>query len=188
MSQKGHPFPASGAFLLNNPIRRKIQPPSELVSKINIKPEDTVVDYGCGPAYYTLEIAKRAKTVFAVDISPDMLKKAKKAADKAGTQNIEFVLTDGKTLQLRDASVDIILLVTVYHEIGESETILKEFSRALKENGKLIIVEVVKKGIFPGAPVQNPTKLKAEIQANSFTFEKILPYRSYGMLFFTKKS
>ena len=41
-----------------------------------------MVDYGCGPAYYTLEIAKRAKT-FRLDISPEMLKKAKKAAAKA---------------------------------------------------------------------------------------------------------
>ncbi len=188
MSHKGHLFPASRAFLLDNPIRRMVQPPSELVDKLDIKPDYVVVDYGCGPGYYTLEIAKRAKTVFAVDISQAMLKKAKNAADKAETMNIQFVLTDGKNLQLKNDSSDIILLVTVYHEIGESEIILKEFKRILKVTGKLIIVEVVKKGIFPGAPVQNPATIKAEIESNSFILEKMVPYRSYKMFFFSKET
>jgi hypothetical protein len=47
-------------------------------------------------------------------------------------------------------------------------------------------VEVVKKGILPGAPVQNPETLKAEIEAGGFKLEQLLPYRGYGMLFFAK--
>jgi len=188
MSHKGHPYSASGAFFLDNPIRRWIQPPSELVEKLAISPNDVVVDFGCGPGYYTIELAKKAKMVMAVDLSPEMLKKVQKKAAKAGAKNIQFLQSDGKSLQLGDSSVDMILLVTVYHEIGESEAVLKEFGRVLKPEAKLIIVEVVKKGIFPGAPVQNPETLKSEIEAGKFKLEQMLPYKSYGVFFFTKKA
>jgi len=76
MSQKGHPYSASGAFFLDNPIRRWIQPPSELIEKLAINPNDVIMDFGCGPGFYTIELAKKAKMVVAVDLSLAMLKKA----------------------------------------------------------------------------------------------------------------
>jgi ubiquinone/menaquinone biosynthesis C-methylase UbiE len=186
MSHKGEAYHASGAFLLDNPIRRLIQPPAELLEKLEINSGDVVMDFGCGPGYYTIEIAKKAKAVVAVDLSPVMLEKTQNKAAKAGVKNIQFLQSDGKNIQREDGSVDIILLVTVYHEVGESEAVLKEFSRILKPKGKLAIVEVIKKGIFPGAPVQNPDVLKAEIEAASFKLEQMLPYRSYGIFYFSK--
>jgi len=66
--------------------------------------------------------------------------------------------------------------------------VLKEFSRILKPQGKLIIVEIIKKGIFPSAPVQNPKTLKAEIEAGNFKLEQLQPYKSYGVFFFIKKA
>jgi ubiquinone/menaquinone biosynthesis C-methylase UbiE len=187
MSHKGEAYSASGAFFLDNPIRRLVQPPAELIEKIAINSSDVVVDFGCGPGYYTIDLAKKAKKVVAVDISPEMLKKAQRKAQKANMKNIEFMQSDGKTLQLEDSSVEKILLVTVYHEVGENEVVLKEFGRVLKQEGKLVIVENIKKGIFPGAPVQNPETLKAEIEAVNFKLEKLLPYKTYGILFFVKK-
>jgi ubiquinone/menaquinone biosynthesis C-methylase UbiE len=120
MSQKGHAYPASGAFLLDNPIRRISQPPSELVEKLVINPEDVVVDFGCGPGYYTVEIAKRAKKLIAVDLSAEMLQKAQRKTAKAGAKNVQFLQSNEKNIQLPDGSADKILLVTVYHEIGQS--------------------------------------------------------------------
>lgn len=188
MSHKGHPYSASGALFLDNPIRRWIQPPSELIEKLVINPNDVVMDFGCGPGFYTIELTKKAKMVVAVDLSSEMLKKAQNKAAKARVENIQFLQSDGKKLQLDDGSADSILLVTVYHEISENEAVLKEFSRILKHSGKLAIVEVVKKGIFPGAPVQNPEALKAEIEAVNFNLEQMLPYKNYGIFFFTKKA
>ncbi len=187
MSHKGHPYSASGAFFLDNPIRRLIQPPSELIEKLAINPNDVAVDFGCGPGYYTIELAKKAKRVVAVDLSSGMLKKAQNKADKAGVKNIQFLQSNGTNIQIEDSSVDIIFLVTVYHEVGESEAVLKEFNRILKPESKLIIVEVIKKGIFPGAPVQNPEALKAEIEAGNFKLTQMQPYKRYGVFFFTKK-
>ena len=188
MSHKGEAYSASGAFFLDNPIRRLIQPPSELIEKLVINPNDVVVDFGCGPGYYTIELAKKAKGVVAVDLSAEMLKKAQNKAEKAGVKNIQFLQSEGTNIQIEDSSIDLVLLVTVYHEVGKSEAVLKEFGRILRPEGKLIIVEVIKKGIFPGAPVQNPDALKVEIEANNFKLKQMLPYRSYGIFFFAKKA
>jgi len=124
----------------------------------------------------------------AVDLSPEMLKKAQNKARKAEVKNIQFLQSNGTNIQLEDNAVDIILLVTVYHEVGESEAVLKEFNRILKPKGKLTVVEVIKKGIFPGAPVQNPNALKVEIESGKFRLEQMLPYKRYGVFFFTKKA
>ena len=188
MSHKGEAYSASGAIFLDNPIRRWIQPPSELIEKLAINPTDAVVDFGCGPGFYTIELAKKAKNVVAVDLSPEMLKKAQNKAAKAGVKNIQFLQSNGTSIQLENGSVDLILLVTVYHEVGENEAVLKEFSRILKPYGKLVVVEVIKKGILPGAPVQNPEALKAEFEAGNFAVEQMLPYKSYGIFFSTKKA
>ena len=188
MSHKGEAYSASGAFFLDNPIRRLIQPPSEFIKKIGISPDDVVVDFGCGPGFFTVELARRAKRVVAVDISAEMLKKAKNKASEAGVKNVEFLQSKGTNIQLEDGSVDLILLVTVYHEIGESEAVLKEFKRILKPSGKLAVVEVIKKGILPGAPVQNPEALKTEFEAGNFEVKQVLPYKNYGIFISTKKA
>jgi len=49
MSHKGEAYSASNAFFLDNPIRRWIQPPSELIGKLVIKPDDVAMDFGVGP-------------------------------------------------------------------------------------------------------------------------------------------
>ena len=181
------PYPASLSFLLNNPIRRWLQPPSELLDKLEIKSTDVVIDFGCGPGYYTFEIAKRAKQVIAVDISNEMLTKVQTKATKTNVKNIQFVQSDGKNIQIGDQAVDMLLLVTVYHEVHDHKVVLKEFNRILKSESKLTIVEVVKESRFPGAPVQDSDALKAEIEGSGFfKLEKTIPYKRYAVFVFAK--
>jgi len=186
MSHKGEAYSASGAIFLDNPIRRLFQPPSGIIEKLGLSPTDVAMDFGCGPGYFTIDLAKKAKHVVAADISPEMLKKVKKKAEKAKVQNIQFLQSDGKKIKLQDGSLDLILLVTVYHEVGDSETVLKEFDRVLKPTGKLAIVEVIKSGIFAFAPKQNPEAIKAEVEAANFKLQGMIPYKSYGVFLFTK--
>ncbi len=172
--------------MLDNPVRRWLQPAAELVEKIGLNTDDVVVDFGCGPGYYTTEIAKRAKAVVAVDISSEMLKKAQEKTLRAGITNVRFIQSNGREIKLPDDSVDKIVLVTVFHEIGDSGAVLKEFGRLLKPQGKLVIVEVVKKMIFPGAPVQNPEAVTAEVEKKDFKLEQMLPYKGFGIFFYGK--
>jgi len=106
---------------------------------------------------------------------------------KAHFANVEFLQSNGTNIQLESSSVDLILLVTVFHEIGDNPTVLKELSRVLKPSGRLVIVEVIKKGIIPGAPIQNPQTIEAEVSASNFKPQQIMPYKNYGVFFFSKK-
>jgi ubiquinone/menaquinone biosynthesis C-methylase UbiE len=188
MMRQEHPYSPTGAFFLDNPIRRWLQPPSEIINKLPINPNDVVMDFGSGPGFFTTELAKKAKTVIAVDLSSEMLSKAQKKAEKNKIKNIQFLQSNGKRLQLEPESVDLILLVTVYHEVNEHEAVLAEFSRVLKTKGKLAVVEVIHKGFFPSAPLQNPDVLQAEIESGNFILDKLIPYKNYGIFLFTKKS
>jgi ubiquinone/menaquinone biosynthesis C-methylase UbiE len=95
VSHKGHPYSASGAIFLDNPLRRLIQPPKELIEKLGITSSDTVVDFGCGPGYFTVELAKKAKNVVAIDVSLEMLKKAQNKTKRAHIENVKFLQSDG---------------------------------------------------------------------------------------------
>jgi ubiquinone/menaquinone biosynthesis C-methylase UbiE len=56
----------------------------------------TVVDFGCGPGYFTVELAKRARKVIAVDVQADMLKKAWRKIERANSKNVEFLQMTAK--------------------------------------------------------------------------------------------
>ena len=186
MSHEDHPYSASGAIFLDNPLRRLIQPPKELIEKLGITPSHIVVDFGCRPGYFTVDLAKKAKNVVAIDVSLEMLKKAQNKTKKAHIKNVKFLQSNGKTIELSDGSVDLILLVTVFHEIGDSQAVLKEFSRILKPNGRVAIVEVIKKGTFAFAPMQNPEALTAQVEADGFKLQEMKPYKAYGVFLFNK--
>ncbi len=188
MPHEEHAYPASGAWLLDNAIRRWLQPPFELIEKLGIHQTDVVMDFGCGPGYYTIELARKTKSVMAVDLSSEMLKKAQTKAEKSAIKNIKFVQSDGKSLQVEDGTVDMIFLVTVFHEVGDKQVVLREFGRVLKAEGKLVIVEVVRKGVLPGAPIQNPQAITAEVEKGKFKLEKMVPVKRYGIFFFNKAS
>jgi ubiquinone/menaquinone biosynthesis C-methylase UbiE len=117
---------------------------------------------------------------------PEMLKKAQNKAVKSEIKNIDFLQSDGTKIQLEDESVDLVLLVTVFHEVGESLKVLPELHRILNTTDKLAIVEVVKKGLFPSAPVQNPETLTAEVEAGNFKPLQLQHYKSYSVFLFTK--
>ncbi len=186
MSHKGEAYSSSGAFFLDNPIRRWLEQPKELTKLLALAPTDVVIDFGCGPGFFTIDLAKNVQTVIAIDISSQMLQKVQKKAAKHHINNIRFLQSDGASLQLNNASVDLVLLVTVYHEVGETETVLSQFSRVLKPSGRLVVVEVIKKGVFPGPPVQVPEVLQTEIEANNFKLQQMVSYKNYGIFFFNK--
>ena len=186
MSHEGHPYSASGAVFLDNPLRRWFQPPKELIEKLGINPDQVVMDFGCGSGFFTIDLAKKSKTVIGVDLSPEMLKKAQNKAKKKHVENIRFLQSNGKNLQVEDGSVDLVLLVTVFHEVGDTEAVLKEFERILKPFGRLAIVEVTKKSAFAFAPIQNTEKIRTKVEASNFKLQELNPYKAYSVFLFVK--
>ncbi len=174
------PFSPRLAFILMNPLRRRLDPPHRLIEQVLITNQDTVVDFGCGPGYYTIEIARRAKKTIGVDISEEMLKKARRAAAKAGV-TIEFLESTGESIELPSDSVDLILLVHVYHEILDKEKALVEFRRILRSGGRVVIQERTRKSglsrILPAPPVMDVNKIVDQARNVGLNQAEIEPYR-----------
>ncbi|MFX0105810.1 MAG: class I SAM-dependent methyltransferase [Candidatus Hodarchaeota archaeon] len=115
-------------------------PPPDKIKKTKIKKGDIVLDYGCGPGSYTIaaaEVVGDTGKVYATDIHPLAIDKVKESAKKRRLNNIETILTDCNT-ELDDNFVDFVLLLDIYHDLSDPESILKELHRVLKKDGWLI--------------------------------------------------
>lgn len=172
-------IPEKLAFTLDNPIRRFLDPPERLIEKLGINPDDTVVDFGCGPGYFLIPLAKVARRAIGVDVSPRMLKKASTKAKKEGV-SIELLQSNGTDIRLEDNSADLIFLNHVFHELDDKPTVLGEFHRILKPSGRLAIVERTRdswrllSNLRP--PVVDEKKLINEIQQTGFRFAQTITH------------
>jgi len=179
LASHGHKrFPQRLAFILNNRIRRFLSPPEQLILQLGVQPNDVVVDFGCGPGFFTIPLARRAAKTIGVDVSPRMLETASSNAQKNGVR-VEFVMSDGSEIKVEDRSVDLVLLVHVYHEIEDKQKALGEFSRILRENGRLTIVERVRGGIFSGRfgpPIMSEEQIGRDMELGGFTLNRTIPY------------
>jgi len=105
-----------------------------------------VLDAGCGPGRLTVPIAQAVGpegTVFAMDIQPDMLRRAQAKAGDASVSNVKFLLGGLGAGQLPHAAFDRACLVTVLGEIPDKNAALKEIYASLKPGGFLLINEVI---------------------------------------------
>ncbi len=120
----------------------------------------------------------------AVDVSPSMLAKTRRAAKKAGFA-IETVQSDGTRLALEDGSADVIFLAWVWHEVGRKEEVLREFRRVLKPGGKLVIVENVR---FPiGPPRVDTEELRGLVERSGFRLQERLRSLVSAIMTFVKE-
>ena len=134
--------------MLESEERRKVLPPEEILGKIHIKNTDVVIDFGCGIGFFSIPAAKLAKKVIAIDESEIMVKELKRRTEKI--KNIE-VIKDNKISQ----SADLILLITVLHEIENVEEFIKNCFTLLNDNGRLIIIDWAKKETIHSPPLNH---------------------------------
>ncbi len=136
------PCPASLAWLVNNPVRRRYMRP--ILDRVGIQPGERVLELGPGPGAFTLEAARRVGAegrLIAVDIQPEMIAQVEKRVREAGLINVETHVADAYHLPLDDASVDRAFLVTVLPEIPDQARTLAELYRVIRPRGVLSITE-----------------------------------------------
>ncbi|HUG94339.1 MAG TPA: DUF5060 domain-containing protein [Planctomycetaceae bacterium] len=135
-------FQAAG--WLERPEREKEEQLTKLVESLGLKPGMAVADIGAGSGVISVMLARKvgpAGTVFAVDIQEEMLSLLQKKAEQLGLENIEPVLGDIKSPSLEAESVDLALMVDVYHEFSFPYEMLAGIARALKPGGRVAFVE-----------------------------------------------
>lgn len=107
-------------------------------AKAALKPDMTIVDYGCGWGGMTVVIAPSVRTVHAVDISGNMLALAKQKAALRGVANIEFHHGDLSAIPLAPATADAVLAFNVLHLVDNPGATLAQIAALLRPGGLLI--------------------------------------------------
>jgi ubiquinone/menaquinone biosynthesis C-methylase UbiE len=133
---------------LSAPAREETQKPGELIRSMGLEPGMTVADVGTGVGYMLPFLSRRvgpAGRVLAEDIFDDFLAGAKQTSETQKLSNITFIKGAETDPNLPEGQVDMELVLDVYHHFDYPEKMLAALRKALKPDGKLIIVEYYKR-------------------------------------------
>ena len=102
---------------------------------------DTLMEFGCGTGLVGLKFARQVKSLIMIDTSPSMISVLK---DKINTTNVQVICGDIREQNLKKSSINLVFSLMVFHHINNIPEILSIFYDALKENGFVIIGDLVK--------------------------------------------
>ncbi len=129
------------------------------LSVADLKSGETVLDLGSGAGFDAFLAAKsvgKEGKVIGVDMTREMIKKAKKNADKMGVDNVEFRLGEIEELPVPDNSVDVILSNCVINLSPDKRAVFGELFRVLKPGGRICISDILRSGEIPGEIMDDP--------------------------------
>ena len=107
-----------------------------------LMPPVDVADLGCGEGYVTIEAARFARRVIAVDQSKDVLARARAMAERRRVSNVVWKRGRLERLPIGDAAVDVALLSQALHHAERPERALAEAHRVLKPGGRVLILDL----------------------------------------------
>lgn len=168
------PMSYHGIPWLNRPERVDEEKPSEMLEQLRLRDGMTVCDMGSGDGYYTFKMANLIAPkgrVIAVDIQPEMLQALSRRMKEIKVENIDTVLGELWDPKLEASSLDVVLMVDVYHEFSHPIQMLAAIRTALKPDGVIALVEFrAEDPTVPIKPEHKMTKAQAikEYRANGF--------------------
>lgn len=181
----------SDVDFLNRIGRDADERPDSLVGMLEIPAGASVAEVGSGTGYFTWRLAQAVGPtgkVFAVDIQQKMLDQAAETVKKHNLANVQFVLGGENDPHLPAASLDLVLIANAYHEFSQPEAIISAVNRALKPDGRLVIVEYSEAHPFgPQDKAERMTinQIRSEIEPQGFEIDRVLELRpiQHGLIF-----
>jgi tRNA A58 N-methylase Trm61 len=170
----------SGADWLVRPEREAEEQPEKALDALNLKPGMVVADIGAGVGYMSLRMARRvgpSGKVYANDLQPPMLDLLRQNAAKAGIGNIVTVVGDVADPKLLANTMDLVLLVDVYHEFSQPQQMLRKIRETLKPDGRLVLLEY--RAEDPKVPIiaehkMTVAQVKSELEAEGFVLQPVI--------------
>jgi len=133
-----------GAVWLERVEREKEERSDLLMQELALRPGMVVADVGAGSGYYSRRMARAVSpggTVFAVDVQPQMVALLQGLARQPELATIQPVQATNQDLHLAPASIDLAIMVDVYHELAFPQEVMGSLVRALKPGGRVVFVE-----------------------------------------------
>jgi len=183
-----------GADWLERSERDEEEAPDIALNVLKIPKGASVADIGAGSGFITERLSARVGPtgrVFANDLQPQMLQILGRRLAQRNITNVTLVQGTIDDPKLDPASVDLEIMVDVYHELSQPQAMLRRLRAALKPGGRLVLLEYRKED--PTIPIKFEHKMsvaeaKMELEAEGFTLAKVdeaLPRQH--ILIFTSK-
>jgi len=140
---------------LEKPDRAVWQKPDAVVSALDLKGAETVVDLGAGSGYFTFPIARALVSgkVVALDIEPEMIRHIHHKAVTEGVKNVEIGLgkTDDPSVP---AGADLVFVCDVLHHVADRAAWLAKLNSEMRSGARLVLIEF-KEGKLPEGPPES---------------------------------
>jgi ubiquinone/menaquinone biosynthesis C-methylase UbiE len=168
-----------GAEWLERSERDEEEEPDVALNVLKIPKGASVADIGAGSGYITEKLAARvgpSGRVFANDVQPQMLEILSRRLAAKRITNVTLLQGTVDDPKLARASVDLALMVDVYHELSQPQSMLQHLREALKPGGRLVLLEYRKED--PTIPIKPEHKMsvaeaKLEVEAEGFTLSRV---------------
>ncbi len=168
-----HVMSADGADWLERSTRQKEEDANAAIAALPLTAKSVVADIGAGTGYYTFRMAGRVPQgkVYAVEVQDEFVASLKERATREGAVNVSVIKGSEQAPDLPDISIDLAIMVDVYHELSYPQEMLQALHKALKPGGKLLLLEY--RAEDPSIPIKELHKLsvaqvKKELAANGF--------------------
>jgi len=123
-----------------------------VMARLHMDTTTTVADIGAGSGYYTVRLAKHVAHVYAEDVTPSYVEGLRRRVDTAHLTDVTVMLGDTADPHLPAKSIDVALLVHMYHEVSQPSGLMAHICAALKPGGRVAVVDLDRDILSHGTP------------------------------------
>jgi ubiquinone/menaquinone biosynthesis C-methylase UbiE len=169
-----------GAEWLDRSERDQEEEPDHAIDVLKLQKGATVADIGAGSGYMTEKLSKKVGPtgkVYASDIQQGMIDLLERRIKSEQLTNMTTVLGGMDDPKLPPKSIDLAIMVDVYHELQAPQVFLQRLKAAFKPGGRLVLLEYRKED--PQIPIQELHKMsiaevKQELEAEGYVLDKVM--------------